>query len=304
MDTNARFTPKAGVLEFLEKGIRRILAPNPSPMTFRGTNTYIVGIDHQVIIDPGPDDQIHLEAILRATSDHTIDAIFVTHSHLDHSPLARPLAEQLKVPIYAYGNSLAGRSDIMVQIAESGLSGGGEGVDPEFEPDICLSDKQTVNGAGWSIHSLWTPGHFGNHMCFSYNSALFSGDHVMGWASSLVSPPDGDLRQFMDSCKKLLPRKDTIFYPAHGAPISDPQSRLQWLISHRKKREQSILEQLGTTPKSIEEITRQIYCETPPSLLLAAQRNVYAHLIDLISRNKISSTQNSSFSASFYLVKK
>ena len=276
--------PPVGVMEALEPGIRRLLAPNPSPMTYWGTNTYVVGEGRVAVIDPGPADPMHLRAILDGLAPgETISHILVTHAHLDHSPLARPLAEATGAPVMAYGDALAGRSQVMTDLVAGGLRSGGEGVDAEFVPDVTLADGEILSGDGWQIETVWTPGHFANHLCFALGDALFTADHVMGWASSLVSPPDGDLTAFMASCHKLAARADRIYYPGHGAPVTDPAARIQWLISHRLTREAQILDALAMADR-VETLTETIYADTPPALIPAARRNVFAHLIDLTTR--------------------
>ena len=204
MDDAPEFNPAVGAAQEVGPNIRRILAPNPSPMTFRGTNTYLVGSHQIAVIDPGPDDAGHLAAILAALRpDQQITHILITHAHLDHSPLAARLARETGAPIYAYGAAESGRSAIMQQLAETGLVGGGEGVDAGFVPDVGLDDGAVLEGEGWQLLAHWTPGHFGNHLCFAMGDTVFTGDLVMGWASSLVSPPDGDLTDFMASCHRL-----------------------------------------------------------------------------------------------------
>lgn len=282
MDTS--FNPVAGAVETLDLGLRRILAPNPSPMTWRGTNTYIIGQGHVAVIDPGPENTAHYDAILSAIRGEVVEAILVTHSHIDHSPLARPLAEATGAPVLAFGDSAAGRSDVMADLVARGMTGGGEGIDAAFQPDRCLQDNEVVEGTGWSVTALWTPGHIGNHLSFAWGDALFTGDHVMGWASSLVSPPDGDLTQFMASCTRLAARSDRVYHSGHGAPITDPAARIKWLIDHRNSREQQILAAMGDRAVSIPALTRTIYTDAPTALLHAAERNVLAHLIDLTSR--------------------
>ena len=282
MTPQTEFNPPVGHPEDLGRGIRRILAPNPSAMTFRGTNTYLLGETDLAVIDPGPDDAAHLEAILKAVGPgQRISHIFVTHAHLDHAPLARALALRTGAPVLAYGTARTGRSAAMQQLAAAGLGDGGEGVDLAFQPDHCLQDGETVHAQGWSLTAHWTPGHLGNHMCFAARGAIFTGDLVMGWASSLVSPPDGDLSDFMASCAKLRALPAEVYHSGHGAPIVAPLARLDWLIAHRRSREAAILEHLAHGPADAEMLARQIYTDTPPALLPAATRNVLAHLIDL-----------------------
>ncbi|MFT6674369.1 MAG: glyoxylase-like metal-dependent hydrolase (beta-lactamase superfamily II) [Sulfitobacter sp.] len=283
------FDPPIGKAETLEPGLRRILAPNPSPMTYRGTNTYVLGSTALAVIDPGPADDSHLQAILDAVApDQHISHIIVTHSHLDHSPLARPLAQACGAPVLAFGGARAGRSAIMQKLAATGMMGGGEGIDSGFTPDICLQDGAEINGDGWTLEALHTPGHIGNHLSLAWGDACFTADHVMGWASSLVSPPDGDLTDFMASCARLAERDWRVFYPGHGAAVSAPRDRLDWLISHRHSRESSILAHLQTAPADAASLAARIYQDTPPALLGAATRNVLAHLIDLMGKSKVS----------------
>lgn len=286
MDAALEFNPPVGDAQVVGPNVRRILAPNPSPMTFRGTNTYLVGDKQVAVIDPGPDDAGHLAAIMAALRpDQQVTHILVTHAHLDHSPLARALARETGARIYAYGAADSGRSAIMQQLADTGLVGGGEGVDAGFIPDVGLDDGAMVEGDGWRLTAHWTPGHFGNHLSFSMSDTVFSGDLVMGWASSLVSPPDGDLTDFMASCHRLHDMNARIFHAGHGAAITDPNGRLQWLIGHRKSRETAILDQLRRGPANAETLAHAIYTDTPAALLPAATRNVLAHLVDLYGKN-------------------
>ena len=286
MSTNSLINPLVGLPEEIHSDLIRILAPNPSPMTFHGTNTYILGKKELAIIDPGPNCEAHLKAILKSIKhDQTVTHIFVTHSHIDHSPLAARLAGLVAAPILAFGDAVAGKSPVMERLH---ALGGGEGLDNNFEPDIILKDGQTTRGKDWTIESIHTPGHLGNHLCFSWieNNFLFSGDLVMGWASSMVSPPDGDLTDFMSSLKKLMFRKDDlIYFPGHGEPVYNPSERLKDLYAHRKQREKEILSALKSGFSSIPDIANKVYKDLDPKLINAARRNVLAHLIDLTSRN-------------------
>ncbi|MFC6584051.1 MBL fold metallo-hydrolase [Sulfitobacter aestuariivivens] len=272
----------------LEPGLRRVLAPNPSPMTYRGTNTYLLGTSDIAVIDPGPDSPAHLEAILNALQPgQRISHIIVTHTHLDHSPLARPLAQRCGAPVLAFGDAQAGRSQIMQNLAERGLMGGGEGVDTAFRPDQRLADGACITGADWELSVIHTPGHIGNHISLGWGTACFTADHVMGWASSLVSPPDGDLTDFMASCARLQTHDWRVFYPGHGAAVTDPAKRLDWLISHRTAREAALLEALSHGPADAATLAKAIYTDTPPALLGAATRNVLAHLVDLTGKSVV-----------------
>ena len=290
-----------GISECLEPGIRRILAPNPSPMTQDGTNTYIVGQGRVAVIDPGPALKPHHDAILAALEPgESISHIFVTHSHIDHSPLSKPLSSSTGAAIHAFGDSYAGRSEFMESLARSGLTGGGEGIDHEFEPDERLADGTEIETGDWKLTALWTPGHFGNHLCFAFGDAVFTGDHVMGWASTMVSPPDGDLTAYMASTERLALRSDRVFYPGHGEPVTEPAARAEWLLKHRRSREAAILECLDQSGRSVVELTQAIYTDVPAGLIAAAQRNVFAHLIDLCQRKLASSDTGLSSDARYY----
>ncbi|KEJ97673.1 Glyoxylase, beta-lactamase superfamily II [Pseudosulfitobacter pseudonitzschiae] len=281
------FDPAIGVAETLEPGLRRIVAPNPSPMTYRGTNTYLLGTRGLAVIDPGPEDQAHLEAILSAVGpDQRITHIIVTHTHLDHSPLARPLAERTGAPVLAFGGPHAGRSAVMEELARGESVGGGEGIDTKFVCDIEVPDGTRIDGDGWTLDAIHTPGHIGNHLCLGWGDACLTADHVMGWATSLVSPPDGDLTDFMASCARLQARDWRVFYPGHGAPVTKPAARLDWLVDHRLSREASILHHLSQGPATAAALAAAIYTETPPALQGAATRNVLAHLVDLTGKGR------------------
>lgn len=274
-------------MDQLTPQIARILAPNPSPMTYTGTNTYLIGRRSLAVIDPGPVIDSHRQAIMEAIGGRRVDAILVTHSHVDHSPMAGILAQDLAAPIMAYGDSSAGRSAVMNDLAAQGLAGGGEGVDADFAPDVVLADGDTITGDGWSLTALWTPGHFGNHMSFAMGDTLFSGDLVMDWASSLVSPPDGDLTDFMASLRRLQDMPWSQFLPGHGAPITAPADRLAWLIAHRESREAQLLAALSATPQSLTALTETVYTDIEPAMLPAAARNLFAHLVDLHGKHRV-----------------
>ena len=292
-----------GMVELIAPAIRRIMAANPSQMTFTGTNTYLVGHTDIAVIDPGPDDPNHLANILNAIEPGTqITKILVTHSHLDHSPLAKALSKSSSAKIYAYGDSFAGRSIEMVALAKLGTIGGGEGVDIGFKPDINLPDGAELEHGNELISGIWTPGHFGNHMVFSYGKYLFCGDHVMGWASSMISPPDGDLSAFKRSCNRLLTRQETDYLPGHGEPIEDGPSRVRWLLAHRDKREKQILVMLAQKPDNARGLAQRIYTDIDSRLLSAATRNVLAHLIDLNTRNIISAQGLLDHHTKYYLL--
>ncbi len=254
-------------------------------MTFLGTNTYLVGEGDVAVIDPGPDDPWHLQAVLAALAPgERISHIFVTHAHRDHSPLARRLSQLVDAPVLAFGDALAGRSRMMQALARDPRIGGGEGVDETFRPDETLRDGEEIAGQSWSIRALWTPGHFGNHLCFQWEDRIFSGDHVMGWSTSLVSPPDGDMADYMRSLDRLQTAGAQILYPGHGAPIANPDARLTTLAAHRRDREARILEALDETPRDLAKLREVVYPDVTQSLAPAAERNLLAHLLDLTTR--------------------
>ncbi|WP_414897024.1 MBL fold metallo-hydrolase [Rhodovulum sp. YEN HP10] len=293
MDDPTAFAPMPGRVDRLAPGLRRVLAPNPSPMTFRGTNSYLLGEGEVAVIDPGPALRPHLEAVLAALEPgEKISRILVTHSHLDHSALARPLAEATGAPVFAFGDISAGRRADLAGLA--GL-GGGEGVDAGFRPDERLADGTTLVTPDWHLTALHTPGHMGNHLCLAWSgldpegAALFTGDHVMGWASSMVSPPDGDLGAFMSSLERLAARPERCLFPAHGPPVADGPARIAALAAHRRARGARLLELLSEAPGTPAALARAIYTDTPPALLPAATRNVLAHLIELRDKSLASS---------------
>lgn len=286
---NLDFHPTPGDATEIAPGLRRVVAPNASPMTFRGTNTYILGEAEMAVIDPGPEDQRHLDAILRAVGDLSrLSHVVVTHSHLDHSPLAARLAALADAPVLALGDSKAGQSARMADLAARFDLGGGEGVDRGFRPDLVLADGAVVRAREWQLEAIATPGHFSNHLCFGWNGGVFSGDHVMGWATTLVSPPDGDLTAFMGSLARLAERRDPgPYWPGHGAVLEDPLAMVAHLGAHRRGREAEILAALDEAAMRPLDLTRRIYTEIGPELIPAAARNVFAHLIDLVERNLV-----------------
>lgn len=273
--------------EPIEDDLVRIVAPNPSPMTEAGTNTWLLGRETLAVIDPGPDSAAHLQALTHALAGRPVAAIFVTHSHLDHSPLAAPLSWRTGAPVLAFGDSRAGRRPVMERLARAGAIGGGEGIDPDFRPDRRLADAERISAPDWEIEVIHTPGHMDNHICLRAGDRIFTGDHVMGWASSLVSPPDGDLTAFMASCARLRGIPARRYYPGHGAPVEDPAARLDWLIAHRRSRSAQILAALAEGPADAAALTARLYADVPAALHPAAERNVLAHLIDLMEQSRI-----------------
>lgn len=286
--TVAEHDAEPGRTTWLAPDLRRVLAPNPSPMTLRGTNSFLLGRGEVALIDPGPAIPAHLDALLAALEPgERISHIFVTHSHLDHSGLARPLAAATGAPVLAFGSNGVGRSREMAAWADSGGLGGGEGIDTTFAPDRRLADGETVTGASWHLTAVWTPGHMGNHLCFDTGGRVFSGDHVMGWSTSFVSPPDGDMGAYMASLTRLAALNAAVLHPSHGDPVPDPAARIAALTAHRRAREAAILAALGDRPQSVATLTASVYRDTPSALHPAAARNVLAHLLDLEQRNMV-----------------
>ena len=282
-------------MQHYETGIICVTAPNASPLTYRGTNTFVVGTRRVVVIDPGPIDDAHKAQIVQAVDGRPVDAVFVTHSHLDHSPMAKPLAAEFGAPVIAYGDSQSGRSPIMQQLGED--IGGGEGVDPSFHPDQTVGHLDLC--LGFTI--LHTPGHMGNHICLEKGDVLFCGDHIMGWSTSLVSPPDGDLTNFMQSCEMLLSRPARRYFPAHGDPIDRPHERVQEIIDHRRSREAQILEALSDRAQTADELVQILYSDINRHLWPAAKRNIIAHLIDLTSQNCVEPIGKLDINAAFQI---
>ena len=270
----------------IAQNLWRIRAENPSPMTDSGTNSYVLhGPEGAVVIDPGPALPAHLSALRATVGTAPLRAILLTHPHLDHSARVADLKAQTGAVVYGFGTAQAGRSAVMRRLAAAGLQGGGEGVDAAFRPDVLVGDGEILTLAGLQIEALHTPGHMGAHLCFAVGETLFSGDHVMGWASTLISPPDGDMGQYMAALAKLAARRWQQFLPGHGEIIADPAARLAALAAHRRAREAAICAALQGQPAHPKDLARQLYTDTPAALLPAAARNILAHLIDLHGRN-------------------
>jgi glyoxylase-like metal-dependent hydrolase (beta-lactamase superfamily II) len=264
-----------GEVEDTAPGVRRVLCGNPSAFTFRGTNTYLIGRGSggMAVLDPGPEDAAHLAAILAATRGETVSHILVSHTHRDHSPGAAALAAATGAPTYGFGPHLTPPDQ------------GGEGGDHGFRPDVVLADGDAVEGEGWRLVALHTPGHCGNHLCFSLEGTgvLFSADHVMSWSTSVVSPPDGDMAAYMRSLARLRERGDRLLLPGHGPAITEPEPFLAALAAHREEREALVAEALARAerPTTAAELVDPVYGPLDARLVAAAGRSLLAHLIKL-----------------------
>jgi glyoxylase-like metal-dependent hydrolase (beta-lactamase superfamily II) len=268
-------------------GVRRIVARNPGPFTFKGTGTYVVGEREVAVIDPGPELAEHIDALIASLADEQVTHILVTHTHRDHSPAAKALKEATGAPTHGFGPHAGGRR------GEPGIEEGG---DWDFVPDIVVRDGESVEGGGgtrggkWRFEAVHTPGHTSNHLCFALTDPgiLFSGDHVMGWSTSVIAPPDGDMAAYMASLDKLLARRDSVYWPTHGPAITEPHRHVRAFIAHRREREAGIVDCLKSGCETIDAIVERLYVGLNPALHRAAGRSVLAHLIDLIGRDIVS----------------
>jgi glyoxylase-like metal-dependent hydrolase (beta-lactamase superfamily II) len=265
------------ISEQLEPGITRLLAHNPSAFTYYGTQTYLVGEGEVAVIDPGPADPVHADAIVEAVGDRRLVAILCTHTHRDHSPAAAMVAGRTGAPI--------------VGCAPLALETVGPRADASFDgdymPDRVLQDGERIEIAGTALTAVATPGHTSNHLCYSYGDALFTGDHVMGWSTTVVVPPDGDMAAYMASLEKLRKRDDRIYFPAHGPPVTNPGQYVRHLMGHRMQRERQILRLVSGQPRDIPDIVANAYPGLDPRLTAAAGGSVYAHLLDLQRRGLV-----------------
>ena len=265
-------------------GVRRVMADNPGPFTFKGTMSYIVGRGKVAIVDPGPDDAHHVAALLDAVRGETVTHIFVTHTHRDHSPAVPRIKAATGATVYAEGPHRAARPLYIGEHNPLDAS-----ADHDFKPDVALADGTVLEGDGWSIEAVTTPGHTANHMAFAFRekNLLFAGDHVMAWATSIVAPPDGAMSDYMVSLNKLAKRKEPVYLPGHGPAITGAPRFVHYYILHRKAREDSILHRLAKGESDIPAIVRAIYIGIDPRLTGAAGLSVLAHMEDLVTRGLV-----------------
>jgi glyoxylase-like metal-dependent hydrolase (beta-lactamase superfamily II) len=268
-----------GALQEVAPGVRRIVARNPSPFTLYGTGTYVVGRGEVAVIDPGPDDTAHIDALLGALTAESVAQIVVTHTHVDHSPAAAPLAASTGAPIAGCAPHRR-RDDLF-----TGEAGG----DLDYRPDRLLQDGESIRARGWELEAIHTPGHTSNHLCYALHphGIVFTGDHVMAWSTSVVSPPDGDMAAYMESLQRLAARPERLYWPTHGPAVDKPAEYLAALYEHRLERERMVLAALRAGRRTIPPIVSEVYAGLDPRLLRAAGRTTWAHLIKLVADGRV-----------------
>lgn len=289
------FDGKPGKLRPVAPGLRRIVAPNPSPFTFHGTCTYVVGTGTVAVIDPGPEDEGHATLLANALRGETVSHILITHTHRDHSPAAVALAKITGAKIVGCDVFRPGPS-----LVEKGLDAAH---DRAYAPDSIMRHGDVLSGKGWSLEAVATPGHASNHLCFAWReeNALFSGDHVMAWSTSIVAPPDGSMADYMRSLDLLRARDEAVYWPGHGGPVRDPQRFVRGLANHRRQREAAILNRLAAGDETIQEIVPVLYAGVPQNLHGAAALSVLAHIEDLFNRGVIATDEPLSLTARYRL---
>jgi glyoxylase-like metal-dependent hydrolase (beta-lactamase superfamily II) len=272
---DVHFTP--GAPDRVAPLIRRVIANNPGPYTYTGSGTYIIGTGEVAVIDPGPDDPVHLDALMAALDGERVSHILITHTHSDHCGGAHAFAARSGAPILGYGAH-------PVREKEHDAPALDEGADYAFKPDKDIREGAAIEGPNWRLVAVHTPGHLSNHLCFAFpeQKALFTGDHIMGWATTVVAPPDGDMTAYIDSLDILLARDDAIYFPTHGAPIENPHRFVRAVRTHRLMRDAQIIEQLKKGRTGIKEIVAVMYADIDKRLHGAAALNVLAHLIRLV----------------------
>jgi glyoxylase-like metal-dependent hydrolase (beta-lactamase superfamily II) len=273
------FDPTYGAPQRVTPLIRRVVAKNPSAFTFMGTGTYVIGNGKVAIVDPGPDMADHVDAVLNAVRGETVTHILVTHTHADHSPASRAMAKATGAPVYAFGGHPKPPPGVTTE----------QGGDHDFKPDVTLRDGEVVSGAGWTAEAVHTPGHISNHLCFAVreDNALLTGDHVMGWSTAVISPPDGNMRDYFTALRKVMARDEGVFIPTHGAEIKNPKPFVQAYIDHRLEREQQILGCLRDGLETIPDMVAKVYAAVPKHLHPAAGRSMLAHLVQFVAEGRV-----------------
>jgi glyoxylase-like metal-dependent hydrolase (beta-lactamase superfamily II) len=296
---NREFPLQPGAVDTVRPGVRRILCNNPSPFTFTGTVSYIVGQGEVAIIDPGPDDEAHAAALLDAVRGETVTHVLITHTHRDHSLNTARIKAATGAAIYAEGPHRASRPRY-----ESENISSESGADRDFRPDVHVRDGEVIEGADWALQAVATPGHTANHMAFAWRGRkiLFVGDHVMGWSTSIVAPPDGSMIDYMASLEKLMRRDEHLYFPGHGPEIAEGPRYVRFLIRHRQAREASILHRLAKGEADIPTMVRAIYIGIDPRLTGAAGYSVLAHLEDLVARGIVTTDGDPVIGGTYRLV--
>jgi len=291
-----RNMPQAERIERISPLVQRVIAPNPGPFTFTGTCTYIISDRDMIVIDPGPDDPSHRDLIMKAIGTSRLNAILVTHTHRDHSPLAKTLKSLTGVPLIGCGPHQLARA-----LNEGEINPLDASSDYDYEPDLILNDGERMSFGDIEIEVLATPGHTINHLAFALlnEAALFSGDHVMGWSTSIVAPPDGAMQPYLHSLEKLITRDDQVYYPGHGEAVRNPSRFVPQLLAHRRLRETSILESVREGVETIPDLVAKLYRGLDPRLHGAAGLSVFAHLEDLVSRGLVQAAPALSLTAKF-----
>ena len=281
---NKNFKANYNTVEIIDSNVKRLLAKNPSPFTFYGTGTYIIGHDDLAVIDPGPLIESHIFNLLKLLKSAKKVSLFITHTHADHSPAARVIKENIDCTSYGYGPYKRKKFDTNFE----------EGHDLNFKPDIFLNDGEVVNGNGWTIRAIHTPGHTSNHMCYGLEEQLilFTGDHIMGWSTTVIVPPDGNMTSYIESLKKVLNYKYKIFYPTHGGPITKPRQFVNALIAHRLMRQTQIINELSKNNLTIKEMVSKFYKTTDKRLWPAAEKSILANLLSLKDKGVVVDEDN------------
>jgi glyoxylase-like metal-dependent hydrolase (beta-lactamase superfamily II) len=283
-----------GVVSEISPRIRRVVANNPSPFTLYGSGTYIIGHGDVAVIDPGPADPSHIDAVLAATAGETISHVLITHTHLDHSPGYRLLRDHCDAPSFAFGPHGSGIEDENVKIEE--------GADLDFVPTVHVRHGDILEGDGWSVECVYTPGHTSNHMCYALREerTLFTGDHVMAWSTSVISPPDGDMRRYMESLALLLDRDDARYWPTHGPAVLDPKPHVEAFIEHRREREAQVLACIDRGLHRIEAMVPTMYADLPEFMYGAAARSVFSAIMYMVDRGELRADGPVSLQADYF----